>query len=340
MDMIGAIEMEPIVHFLLSVIAGLGIGLHMGNKNKKYLMIILMAILATALDLDHLFPGYAEGGLKIFHNIFIFINIPVILLLSLIIWERGKGTTQKQRNALLLCVMFPGHMFTDIISGAGVSLFYPFNTNTVTVGNIGLSVNSPLFSLQAYQVLLIFWGAVIVCANLAETFTYLDVEGRKLPRLEYEGRKTSQGKPRSWLPTFYTQEPYSQKAVFRGGIAMEYMPLSTLPIFEKPSISMQINEMYPPMVQFHDIPSGNIGFREFQHTMITGTEIPLTMKLNKEIPRNMIPTKEMSRTINHGDEDLQNRPPMVKNPPGLNSETEDITKYIFSFVELLSKKGD
>jgi hypothetical protein len=46
------------------------------------------------------------------------------------------------------------------------------------VGDIGITIDSLIISLSSDQVLFIIWGAVILCANLTETFTFRDVEGR------------------------------------------------------------------------------------------------------------------------------------------------------------------
>ena len=192
--------MQPALHFILSLVAGLGIGLHLEDKAKKYFMIFLMAIITTSVDLDHLLPLYSESNIKVLHNIFIFIFLPVGLLLFFLVYERGSGSSVKQRFSLMLCVMFSGHMFSDVIAGGGVALFYPFSTQTLTVGDIGITIDSLIISLSADQVLFMIWGATILCANLAETFTYNDVEGRKQPETFLKDTQAYKRTKKTWTP--------------------------------------------------------------------------------------------------------------------------------------------
>ena len=191
--------MQPIAHFLLSIVAGYGVGLHLDNKRHKALMIILFALATCAIDLDHLLPVYNETGIAIFHNAFVFVLFPALLYLTFFIMEREKSTSIKQRSCLILVVMFLGAMFTDGISESGMPLFYPLRTEMYTFINMETTVDPTIFSLSSAQVILIIWGAAIAGANLLETLIYNDVEGKDSLN---SGSKTSQTtyKRRSWLP--------------------------------------------------------------------------------------------------------------------------------------------
>jgi len=193
--------MQPIVHFLLSILAGLGVGLHLENKIKKYSLILLLALGATSIDLDHLLPIYHESGVKIFHNFFVFIALPVTLLLTSFVYEHKKGSTIKQRTCLLLCVMFAGHMFVDSFSGDGLPLFYPFRSEMLRVSNMGITIHPILFTLTSDQVIMIFWAVIICLANLYETLTYNEVECKKPFVLELKWFRTKNKAKKSWLPT-------------------------------------------------------------------------------------------------------------------------------------------
>lgn len=189
--------MQPIVHFLLSAIAGFGVGIHLENTKKKFLLIFLFALAATAIDLDHLLPVYGESGIAIFHNVFVFILLPAELFLIFYIYERQKGTTIRQRSCLILSVMFIGAMLTDGISESGMTLFYPLNTQIYGFVNMQTTIEPVIFSLTSGQVILVLWGIAILGANLLETVIYNDVEGQGIVR-DSKSAKDKKAK-KSWL---------------------------------------------------------------------------------------------------------------------------------------------
>jgi hypothetical protein len=197
--------MQPIVHFLLSAVAGFGVGIHLEDKKKRFLLIFLFALAAAAIDIDHLFPVYNETGIAIFHNVFVFILLPAELFLVFFIYERQKGTTIRQRSCLILSVMFIGAMLTDGISESGMTLFYPLNTQIYGFINMQATVDPTVFSLTTGQVILILWGMVIIGANILETVIYNDVEGRKL---ESNSKNIDTKKTRkSWLGVIISGMP-------------------------------------------------------------------------------------------------------------------------------------
>jgi membrane-bound metal-dependent hydrolase YbcI (DUF457 family) len=170
--------MQPIEHFLLSLIAGIGVGLHLDNIKKKYLIIFILACIATAIDLDHLLPMYTQGGIKAFHNIFLLIFFPVVLFIGASVYESRKGGSIYQRNMLILAVLFVGHMLQDSMTG-NIPLFYPISKGQYTVISLGFTVDSVLFSLTTQQSLLLIWGGIIAFANLVETVIYRCEEGKE-----------------------------------------------------------------------------------------------------------------------------------------------------------------
>ncbi|UCG70882.1 MAG: hypothetical protein JSV09_07765 [Thermoplasmata archaeon] len=188
--------MQPIVHFLLSMVAGLGVGLHLENKNRKYLLIFLLAFAATCIDLDHLLPMYKENGIKVLHNFFVFIMLPSILFLVFYLYESENKSSRGQRACLLLSVMFLGHMFQDGISGT-MPFFYPLRSEIFTMSSISITLDPTLFTLTSGQVIIIIWGAVILGANILETLIYNDVEGNKMYHLGLDRPKARNNKRRS-----------------------------------------------------------------------------------------------------------------------------------------------
>jgi hypothetical protein len=197
--------MQPIVHFLLFIVAGFGVGIHLENTKKKMLLIMILAVCATAIDLDHLLPIYNETGITIFHNVFVFILLPAELFLLFFIIERNKSTSIGQRSCLILSVMFIGAMLTDGISESGMPLFYPLRTEMFGFVNFETTIDPTVFSLTSGQVIMILWGMLIVGANILETLIFKDVEGRKLT---FES-KSSKPKDRrkSWLPVVISGMP-------------------------------------------------------------------------------------------------------------------------------------
>jgi hypothetical protein len=197
--------MQPIVHFLLFIVAGFGVGIHIMNTKKKILLILILALSATAIDIDHLLPIYQETGIAIFHNVFVFILLPAELFLLFFIMERKKTTSIGQRSSLIMTVMFIGAMLTDGISESGMPLFYPLRSEMFAFINFETNLDPAVFALTSGQVIMILWGTIIVGANLLENLIYNDVEGRKLtfeskPKRQKESRK-------SWLPVVISGMP-------------------------------------------------------------------------------------------------------------------------------------
>jgi hypothetical protein len=191
--------MQPIAHFLLSIVAGLGVGLHLDSRRQKAYLIVFLALITCAIDIDHLLPGYHESGIAIFHNVFVFILAPAFLYFMFYIMERGKSSSIKQRSTLLLVVMFLGAMFTDGISESGMPLFFPLRPEMYTFINMETTVDPTVFALSSSQMILIMWGIAIAGANLLETLIYNDVEGSSPKRAGSKEKKLDH-KRRSWLP--------------------------------------------------------------------------------------------------------------------------------------------
>jgi hypothetical protein len=166
--------MNPLIHFLVSVVAGLGIGLH---HKRKYTIIIVLAAFSLFVDLDH-FLGSSQRSIHIFHNVFFFITFPLIIFLIFYLYEvlNRKGSTKLQRISLLFLVMLVGHMFIDGIDCGAMALYYPLTTSQYVLTDISLSLH-PYFSLTSEQTLLLIFGVIILIANLIETRIYKRHEG-------------------------------------------------------------------------------------------------------------------------------------------------------------------
>ncbi len=199
--------MQTIEHFLLALLAGLGVGLHFQNKTRKYLMIFLMALATACIDLDHLLPIYQDTGIKIFHNFFVFILIPFVLFLAFYAYEGRKNSSVGQRACLSLSVMFLGHMLLDGVFGT-LPLFYPFRSEMFTISNIGITIDPTFFTLSPMHVILIIWGAVIMGANMVETLIYNDVEGHEPSGLNSRRGRMPDKSRKSPLQAFINALPF------------------------------------------------------------------------------------------------------------------------------------
>jgi len=196
--------MQPIVHFLLSIVAGLGVGMHLENKIKKNSLILILAFACTSIDIDHIFPIYQNSGVKIFHNVFVFIIIPITLFLIFYFYEHKKNSSIGQRACILLAVMFVGHMFLDGTSGS-MPFFYPLRPERYAIVNMGVTIDPSFFKLTSLELIMIIWGGFILSANLLETFIYNDVEGKVTSTLFSDEERISKKERKSILTTFFTQ---------------------------------------------------------------------------------------------------------------------------------------
>jgi hypothetical protein len=194
--------MQPPVHFLLSVVACLGVGLHLKNKYRKYLLIALVALVTTGIDLDHFLPIYQESGIAIFHNIFVFIILPATIFWMFFIYEQKKTTSLGQRLSLLFCVSFMGHMFLDCVLGGTLPLFFPISFGLSTISNIGITMDPAVFSLTSDQMILIIWGAIIFGANILETLIYNDIEKNEYTQNIETHKKEWRKDTKGHLPLF------------------------------------------------------------------------------------------------------------------------------------------
>ncbi len=198
--------MQPFEHFFLSLIAGLGMGLHLDNKTRKYILLILLAFAAACVDLDHILPMYQDTGVKIFHNFFVFLLLPFSLFLVFYIYERGKSSTTGQRACLVLSVMFIGHMFLDGVSGT-MPFFYPIRSEMFTMSNIDITVDSGLLTLTSLHVTMVIWGVVIIAGNLVESLIFNDVEGHESINLDFKVHRMPDKDRKSPLRAFINALP-------------------------------------------------------------------------------------------------------------------------------------
>ena len=214
--------MQPFIHFLISIVAGLGVGLHLEDKKKKYILLCAMAVATAGIDLDHILPIYETVGVKIFHNVFVFVVLPVSLFLLFMVLDKKRESTIRQRAMLGLCVMFAGHMFTDAIT-SGVPLYYPFTSARFTLMDMGVVVDAQIFTLTSWQMIMIFWAVMIMAANLVETMIHKEVEGKESTDWSVQFSKTGYRKKRHIFTSLLEKLPFVSTQPVNGFTAHEEM---------------------------------------------------------------------------------------------------------------------
>ncbi len=165
----GKIMPSPLIHIGASIAAGYCIGLH---DNNKYKVIVSLAFLHEFVDLDHFFDGV------VFHTMFIFIMLPLFILIVTSIFDIGfsKNTTWT-RYALVFFVIMVGHMLLDSANGKPMMLFYPFSTTWYVVSSSVVINHAEVYVYSTTpQTPLIIWGLIILGANLLETFIFYTVD--------------------------------------------------------------------------------------------------------------------------------------------------------------------
>lgn len=166
--------MDSLFHFIFPIIAALAARLNIKHPIRT---IVGAAVLSVLIDLDHFFIG--PGYRALFHNVFVTILIPLLLLYLSFHFRLDR---YKKGFFLLLLIFMSGHLLVDlfsfpiygnsigIVEGEGLSIFYPISktrysmdfsitipmtipTSPQTVE--GYIVSSLGFGLLAYFVLII-----------------------------------------------------------------------------------------------------------------------------------------------------------------------------------------
>lgn len=126
---------DSLFHFIFPIIAMLAAR---PKIKHRITTIVLFAFIASfVIDLDHFGPFVARGT---FHNIFVTLLIPVILIILSFIYEE-KGTYYKNLSITLLLVLF-SHPILDLFDEGGVKLFYPISDKNYIL--TGFNIPSPV----------------------------------------------------------------------------------------------------------------------------------------------------------------------------------------------------
>ena len=171
--------MDSLFHFMFPIIAALAARVHVKHPVKS---ILLAGFLTLLIDIDH-FIGFGLDR-ALFHNIFITVLIPLVLLFLSFKFKTSKYT---KGFFVLLLIFLSSHVFLDLFTeGPGVALFFPFDTNHYYM-SICLSV--PVLSsfaeeacaVSSYGVglLLFFLIILIPCYYLDELLEHITLTKKR-----------------------------------------------------------------------------------------------------------------------------------------------------------------
>ena len=138
--------MDSLFHFVFPIIAALASRLHVKHPMRT---ILAAAFITVLIDLDH-FIGLERAT---FHNIFVTILIPLILLYLSFLFRSNRYV---KGFFFLLLIFLSSHVFLDLFSNpilgnsigivtneGGVALFYPLSTTQYAINfNIKISLKS------------------------------------------------------------------------------------------------------------------------------------------------------------------------------------------------------
>ncbi|RLG19580.1 hypothetical protein DRN67_02350 [Candidatus Micrarchaeota archaeon] len=183
--------MDTLFHFLFTLIALYAARVHI---NHHHLAPFAFAFIATLPDMDHFFGMVPRCT---FHNVFVTVLIPLLLILLAFKFER-YGTFWKKSMILLLLVL-TGHVVLDFFTGNSVMFIYPVNEQAINLQGFAYWVTIdgrqyPVVSPDSV-------GILIYCFILAGAFfldELVDIQDRTHRGLGYAmSRLVEQVK--SWL---------------------------------------------------------------------------------------------------------------------------------------------
>jgi membrane-bound metal-dependent hydrolase YbcI (DUF457 family) len=135
--------MDTLSHFVLSVLAGMAVGLH---RKHKLTYVVLVSFLAVLIDVDHfLVPLGYETYYRSMHNIFVAILLPFLLFLLAAYVERKSARYRLQTFFLLLTIMLTGHLIADMLESP-VKIFYPVSSMDVSLPNVSFEATESFSS--------------------------------------------------------------------------------------------------------------------------------------------------------------------------------------------------
>lgn len=148
-------------HILISFI--LSIIINVKLKHKYWLYIAAAIGINGFIDADH-FISSLFGDVSIFHNMFVFVLLPLVLYAVAFVYGRKRRTGVYPSIALLMFAITLSHMYLDVAGGTPIFLEYPLST-TKFIFNPSLSVNSGFVVIRNQETALILLGLLALAFN-------------------------------------------------------------------------------------------------------------------------------------------------------------------------------
>jgi len=171
--------MDTLFHFIFPIIAALAARLNIKHPIRS---ILGTAFIALLIDIDH-FIGLDRAT---FHNIFVTILIPVILLFLAFHLKLNRYT---KKFLFILLIFLSSHLFLDlfppptsggyigIIEDEGVSLFYPLSTTQYEINfdvKIPLKTSSSPYTVEGYLISSLGFGMLLYFIIILIPCLFLD----------------------------------------------------------------------------------------------------------------------------------------------------------------------
>ncbi|MCX8173867.1 MAG: winged helix-turn-helix domain-containing protein [Thermoplasmata archaeon] len=164
-------------HILISFILALIVNVKLRHK---YWVYITAAIGINGLiDADHLISSFF-GDVNIFHNMFVFVLIPLVVYGLAFLYGQKEGRGIYPAAALMLFTITLSHMYLDVAAGTPIFLQYPLST-TKFIFNPSITMNSGFVVLRTQETALIILGLLGLAFNRVAAYhmahTYGEEQG-------------------------------------------------------------------------------------------------------------------------------------------------------------------
>ena len=164
--------MDALFHFVFALVGGYILVKGLGGKYKLTVLVFL-SVLSILIDIDH----FIGVKIPIFHNIFLAIILPSILLLILYFYK--KEWTELHIYIFVFIIMLFGHLLADMIIGMyGIPLFYPLSNTLYMIPRswevyLGNGYSRPLASTTGIA-MAIYFGLIGFVVGLGSFNKYLE----------------------------------------------------------------------------------------------------------------------------------------------------------------------
>jgi len=171
--------MDTLFHFVFPIIAALAARIYIKHPIRT---IFAAAIVTVLIDIDH-FIGVERAT---FHNVFITILIPIILIFLTLNFKSRKYL---ESFSFLLLIFLSSHVFVDLFSspvfgsnigittGEGIALFYPFSGEKYSINfnvKIPLRTSLPPYMIEGYLISSLGFGILLYSILILVPCLFLD----------------------------------------------------------------------------------------------------------------------------------------------------------------------